>query len=227
MMLKVPMMRVASVCCAVVVVTAGCGGLDPAVEESVVFMAVRPGEFVVGDSSLSAMLRGERRLTERDVAGAACHSLLGHAGDWSVGPQLVVSSRADLVRAAEIVVSGEVSRENVERIESLWFELGDEFDVEELAQQARVQVAVAEKYVRLRAEPPSDDALDRFAVYVQNETLTVQRVVVVDAVRLESVDFEGLPGQYSTVEYQVAGSTDIRSLDKSDCARVLSGGNSE
>lgn len=217
------MMRVVLACSAVVVVTAGCGGLDPAVEKSVVFMAVRPGEFVVEDSSLSTMLRGERRLTERDVAVAACHSLLGHAGDWSVGPHLVVSSRTDLVRAAEIVVSGEVSRENVERIESLLFEQGDEFDVEQVARQARVEVAVAEKYVRLRAEPPSDDALDRFAVYVQSETLTVQRLVVVDAVRLESVDFEGLPGQYSTVEYQVAGSTDTASIEKSDCARLLTG----
>lgn len=218
--------RAALVLGVVVIVAGGCGELDPAVEESVVLLAVRPGEFVVEDSSLSTMLRGERRLTEPDVAGATCHSLLGHAGDWSVGPQLVVSSRTDLVRAAEIVVSGEVSRENVERIESLWFEQGDEFDAEQVARQARVQVAVAEKYVRLRAEPPSDDALDRFAVYVQSETLTVQRLVVVDAVRLESVDFEGLPGQYSTVESQVAGSTDIQSLEKSDCARLLTRGDS-
>lgn len=216
-------MRLTVVCCLVMVMAAGCGGLDPVVEEAVVFSAERPGEFVFTDPSLEVLLRGERSLTEYDVAVAACHSLLGHAGDWSVGPELVVSSRTDLVRAAELVASGEANRRDVERIESLWFEEGDEFDAKQIAQRTGVQISAVEQYMGLRSEAPSVDALARFAVYAQNETRTVQRLVVVDAARLGSVDFEDLPRQYSTVEYQVAGASDTESLEKSDCARLIAG----
>ena len=70
-------------------------------------------------------------------------------------------------------------------------------------------------------QEPSDDALARFAAYVQNGTQTEQRLVVIDRFGLSEVDFDGLSGQYSSVSYQVAGDGRVRTLDRSDCARWL------
>lgn len=205
-----------------VAVASGCGGLDPAVEQSVVFMAERPGEFVFEDAALSDWLVGEREVSKSIVAVAVCHSLVGHAGDWSVGPRLVVSSRVDLVRVAEMVESGEFSRALAERFESYLFVHADEvIDAATLSRGATISAPVVERYLQLRSPAPSPKALAKYGVYVQNATTTVQRLVVVNRARMSDVDFEGLSWQYASAEYQAAGQSVVASVGKADCARLV------
>lgn len=211
--------------CALACLLSACGGLDPAVERSVVLTAEWPGEFVFDDVALLDGLVGGRELTQEIVAVAACHSLLGHAGDWSVRPHAIVSSRIDVVRAAELVDDGSISPDDAAQIEAFLRQqavVGDAgIAASTIAQRTTVRTPVVEEYLRMRGQEPADDALARFAAYVQNVTQTEQRLVVVDRSELSEVDFEGLPGQYSSVPYQVAGNAGVRTLDRSDCAELL------
>ena len=180
------------------------------------------GVLVAGFVGVEDELIGERGLDDTVVAVAACHSLLGHSGDWSVGPELVVSARLDLVRAAEVVDSGAVSRADAEQIESFLFDRADaDVDPATIARETTVRTPVVEEYLQLRSQAPSPAALAKFAVYAQNETQMVQRIVVVSRQGLVDVDFDGLSRQYSSVEYQLARDGEVRSYDKSDCARLV------
>lgn len=78
-------------------------------------------------------------------------------------------------------------------------------------------------YLRMRGQEPSGDALARFAAYVQNVTQTEQRLVVVDRSELSEVDFEGLPGQYSSVPYQVAGNAGVSNARSIGLCRTARG----
>jgi hypothetical protein len=204
------------------VVVSGCGGLDPAVKESLVWTAERPGGAAFNDEELSAGMVGERVLDEGIVATAACHSLLGHAGDWGVRPHLVVSSRLDLVRVAELAAGGEFDRSVVEAIEAVMFVGAVQVnDVAGLAEESGIGRDVVTEYLRERSLPPGEAALARFAVYVGNTKLRVQRLVVVDRSLVADGDFAGMPSQYRRVPFRIAGSIDEYEYTRDDCERLL------
>ena len=214
-----------SLSCALACLLSACGGLDPAVEGSVVFTAEWPGGFVFDDSALLEGLVGDRELSDEIVAAAACHSLLGHAGDWSVRPHAIVSPRVDFVRAAELVDDGSISPDDAAQIEAFLHQrriVGDvDVAASTIAQRTTVRTPVVEEYLRLRSQEPSDDALARFAAYVQNVTQSEQRLVVIDRFGLSEVDFDGLSGQYSSVPVRVTSDAGARTLDRSECAGWL------
>ena len=206
----------------VVVGLVGCG-LDPAVDRAaIVVRDPRDGRDVLRDEALREWLGGDLVLGEEPVAVAACHSLLGHAGDWAVGSALVVATRPDLVRVAEMVAGGVVEVEDAVLIESLLFAVpGSSFDAAVLAGRTGVPVSRVRHYLEERALDPSAAALERFAVYAQNERLSTQRLVFVDGDGLAGVDFGGMAPGYSSVDFQVAGDAELLTLHKSDCDRIL------
>lgn len=196
--------------------------LDPAVKEAVVLTVERPGGFVFEDVNVQLALAGDLRLGEASAAIGPCHSLLGHAGDWGVRPHAVVSERVDLVRVAELVDTGSVEAESAAQIEAVLLDVGQStVSASEIARRTTVRTSVVEDYLTDRALPPSDEALSRFNVYLQNEKRETQRLVFVDRDELTEVDFLGLPGQYSSVPFIVAGTGEIDELTKDDCQRLI------
>lgn len=205
-----------------VLVLVACAGLDPAVEASVVWSVDRPGEFVFRDERLSEAMVGDRVLDEGVVATAACHSLLGHAGDWGVRPHAIVSSRLDLVRVAELVSEGLVDRSVAEQVEAVLFSgAGSVDDVAGLASASGLTREAVADYLEARSLPASPAALDRFAVYVQNRKRDVQRLVVVDRDVVAAGDFDGMPSQYGSVPFVIAGDPDEYEYDRDDCERLV------
>ena len=196
--------------------------LDPAVKEAVVLTVERPGGYVLDDLDAQSALAGDLRLDETSVAVGPCHSLLGHAGDWGVGPAAVVSERADLVRVAELVASGRFDVDTASQIEAVLPDADEApASAPEIARSTTVRASVVEDYLAERSQPPSDEAMLRYSVYLQNQKLKLQRLVFVDRNELTEVDFQGLPGQYSSVPFVVAGTDEIDELTKDDCQRLI------
>ncbi len=91
-----------------------------------------------------------------------------------------------------------------------------------LATEAGVStVADVDNYLSLRAEDPSAEATGRFVAYVQNQTLTTQRLVIVDRAALSSLDIGKLPAGYGTADYEVAGDMTVRTMTDDECADLL------
>lgn len=196
--------------------------LDPIVEEAVVIVVERSGEFVLNADDLHRQLTGDLSVSTASRAAASCHSLLGHAGDWGVSPAVVISTRPTLVRVGELVATGQVDVSVATAIETVLFEISDEdLTVDEIAARTSgVRMSAIEPYLRLRRQPASTASNERFVGYVQNRTRTVQRLVIVDRDILSQFDFNDLPSRYSDVDLVVDGAPD--QVSRADCIRLVS-----
>lgn len=173
--------------------------LDQSVERSAVLVVARQGVGgVMDDQGLDSWLSGRQTVPVDMTLAAACHALLAHVGDRNLNADIVVSTRTDLIRAAELVSGSVVDDELAAAVEEQMFELQEGLDDDPtvVSPARRVDGGDVDEYLALRAALPSAASSRRFVVYAVNWTSSVQRLVVVDLDSFRWPDSGRVPSGY-------------------------------
>jgi hypothetical protein len=197
--------------------------IDRAHEDELVVVS-REGPRVHDDEPLRSSLTGGVEVSGRLVLAGFCQNGVDWLRDFALNLDIVVATRADLVRAAELAASGAYDRSLIERIE------GEAVDGNLPATELR-EWAVgwggtdADAYLDARSRPPSNASLNRFVVYATSATTTRQAIVFVDTHQLRTDEIEGFSsrssfgvGEEDAIVAGVAGTT---RLNGSDCVTLL------
>lgn len=148
------------------------------------------GERVWPGKGLDLLFAGGLDVPKRSWSAVACHVRRGASSGFARGASAVVVSRPGYVRVAEMLDEGLVEREFVERIEPYLAQPV----VPSLEQLTELVVAQppddegfvveavdVERYVQLRAEPPSEASMGRFVVYAHGVgSASTQQLVWLD-----------------------------------------------
>lgn len=172
--------------------------------DSAVLVIPRSAEDITDDVELPGVLAGDVRRQNRLIRAAACRNILDWKHDVTIDDVLVVSTRPELVRVAELVASGQVDRSLAEAVEArIWANDGSVpaggLRVEGFGNQ------LVDDYLVLRAMPASTQALDRFVVYVASASLWEQLVIYMDVDEFQPTSLEGTDRQVRYLEPFVAG----------------------
>ena len=149
-----------------------------------------PGERVLEDRELQASLAGDVLMVDQAVWGALCNNTVEWKANISLSPPLVVATRSDLSRAAELLATGRFDDNEVARIER-------HIALEAPAREELVEwvstwgSATAREYVIARFEEPTRSTLERFVVYATNRSTSDQYLVFAD---LEQLDHDRVRG---------------------------------
>ena len=171
------------------------------------------GDRVLDNPSTRERLSGDLEVSDDAVWDALCNNAAEWQANISLNPTLVVSTRVDLIRAAELLASGLYEADSIERIERRVAE------ADPTPQEVRSWVEewgdrAAQRYAVERFEPPSAEAVGRFVAYATSRSTREQYWVVVDRDRIDTDQ----PGSDAGVtRVRVAGESSERELDASRC----------
>lgn len=175
------------------------------------------GGRVTDDTQLHAALDGNHLVSDDLIATAFCNN----GPDWDLNVTLdlniAVATDPTLIRAAELIVSGEFDLEIIRRVEEHVIR-ADQSRVELQHWVETWDTGPASRYVAARSQPPSLPATDRFVVYVANRTTTEQVLVFADADRLDRDRVKGFVGALGlgaagTADVVIAGDSSPRTLN--------------
>ena len=176
------------------------------------------GDRVLDDMRLHERLSGDLDVADDAVWGALCNNAAEWQANISLDPTLVVSTRVDLIRAAELLASGLYEADDIERIERRVAE-ADPTPQELQSWVNEWGDAAARRYAVERFEPPSAEAIGRFVAYATSRSTSEQYWVVVDRDR---IDPNRLGSNAGVTPVRVAGEPVERLLDASLCGGARS-----
>ncbi len=179
---------------------------------------------VSSTSAVGRRLSGSLDVPQILAEAAACSNGPDWLGDVTLDTSVVVSTRPDLVRAAELYESGKYDSSLVQDVErQLWNGVNEPDIAHALADQHDIDDVAA--YLVDRTQMPGDDAQSRFVAYAAAKNLLGDGYLrVVDLHRLDVAAIRAFANESTYAQMFVAGSTaDPREIPASACLDVVSG----
>jgi hypothetical protein len=161
-------------------------------------------------SEMEPLITGNLEVSDRQATLASCYNVFDWKDDISLNLDVVVATRDDLVRVAEMLSSGEASPELANVVEKSILSTGSPDYPKSDDQSVSIEPEEWNAYIEDRSKPATEDSLDRFVVYAVLTTRTSWYVTFIDTSTLEkrSLIEEALPMSGSAMDTAVAGRSD-------------------
>lgn len=168
--------------------SAACSESEPSMRAGDLLRFRVDGERVNSDSRVAKYFSGDSHPANEALFDAACHNVTDWLNDMTLNNSIAVNQSDRYIRMAELVATGEVSRDLVIELEwQAW--LGAEPWLDETLRQAGFTAEDVANYVRAVAEPPSPEAKDRYVVYAVSRNVDLLEIVAFDTTEHVDEDF--------------------------------------
>lgn len=174
-------------------------------------------------SEVNARLAGSLRVPVLLQDAAACRNGPDWLSDITLNTDVVVSTLPELVRAAELGVSGEFESNLVHDAEQALLAGTDSTDLVGRLERDGWDRGEVERYLSAREQPPSSAAQERFVAYASPQDALGHGILrVIDITALDTGAIRAFADRAGSPQIYMAGSDlDPRDFYPSSCDRVL------
>lgn len=167
-------------------------------------------------------LSGDLVVSELLQNAAMCHNVPEARADRSLDDWIVVSSKPEFVRAAELGVAGDFAWNLIDTAEQhIWNGDGGQLVVAEMADDGFEQGRV-EAYLKARVTPPSHEAQLRYVAYAVRNNVFYDDLRVIDTTTLDAGAIRAFADDIADPKVHLAGTGGAqRPFAASMCHSVL------